>query len=86
MVRLKQLSVVGGALWDDAMTLIPDISHATTYAEVKVILEHLLSQTDKLQQLRNDGIISCDEFSLINQTFLSVGTYAINRFYRIQED
>ena len=85
MVRLSQLSVVGGALWDDAMALIPDISHATTYPEVK-ILEHLLFQTDKLQQLRNDGIISCDEFPLINQTFLSVGTYAINRFYRIQED
>ena len=86
MVRLSQLSVVGGAMWDDAMALIPDISHATTYPEVKAILEHLLSQTDKLQQLRNDGIISCDEFPLINQTFLSVGTYAINRFYRIQED
>ena len=49
MVRLSQLSVVGGALWDDAMALIPDISHATTYPEVKAILEHLLFQTDKLQ-------------------------------------
>lgn len=86
MVRLSQLSVVGRALWDDAMALIPDISHATNYLEVMAILGHLLSQTDKLQQLRNDGIISCGEFSLINQAFLSVGTYAINRFYRIQED
>lgn len=84
-MRVSELSAVGGVIYDSGMDCIFDLFHATTYKEVRQILEGLLSQSDKLQQLRNDGIILDDEFSLLNRHLLSIGTYAINRYFHIQE-
>lgn len=84
-MRVSELSAVGGVIYDSGMDCISDLFYATTYKEVRQILEGLLSQSDKLQQLRNDGIILDDEFSLLNRHLLSIGTYAINRYFHIQE-
>jgi len=85
-VRVSELSVVGGVIFDSGMNCISDLFHATTYKEIRKILEDLLTQSDKLQQLRNDGIILNDEFSLLNKHLLSIGSYAINRYFHIQEE
>lgn len=83
---MSNMSAVGITIFEYGMGAICDLTHATNYREVRKILEDLLDQSDKLQQLHNDGNIMQEEFTFLNKHLLSVGTFAINRYFQLQEE
>ena len=85
MVKVPEFSVVGGVIYGECNKCIIVLCRATTHEKARSVLEYLLTQSEKLQQFKNDGVVIGDEYTFLNQRLLSLGTYAINRCFQLLE-